>query len=49
MSLTEAILLLQAAIVSGYTSWRWYTEWLDRKEKKRQKEQGNAAKQEPDS
>ena len=49
MSLEAIILLLQAVVVSGYITWRWYTEWQDRKEKKRQKEEGQPTKQEPNS
>lgn len=49
MSLEEIVLLLQAVVVSGYTSWKWYTEWQDRKEKKRLKDKGDAGKQKPES
>ena len=49
MSLEAIALLFQAAVVSGYTSWKWYIEWQDRKEKKRLKDKGDACQQKPKS
>ena len=45
----EAVFFLQAVIISGYTIWKWYTEWQDRKEKKRLTGTGQPTKQEPET
>lgn len=35
---------LTSAVVFGYTSWKWYHEWKDRKKKERKKKERFQAK-----
>lgn len=35
---------LTSAVVLGYTSWKWYHEWKDRKKKERKKKERFQAK-----